>query len=177
MIQVFTKRLRKFRSAEDGALAFDFVLWFPFFLILMLFGVEVGLLAIKHVKLERSMDDTVRYVRLNTGGAPSHAELKTKICATNPVADCENNLLLEMQVQDLRNWDALPDQFACTDRSEEIQPMGEFSHGMDNELIVLRVCAKFKPLFSASLFGNAMVKDGAGDAMITKSTAFVQEPR
>ncbi len=177
MRQAITKKLRNFRRSEDGTLAFDFVLWFPFFLALMLLGVEVGLLAIKHVKLERSMDDTVRYVRLNTGGAPSHDDLKTMICSTNPVPNCSENLLLEMQAQDLRSWQPLPETYACTDRSEAILPMSEFSHGMDNQLMVLRVCAKFQPLFPASLFGNALVKDGAGDARITKSTAFVQEPR
>jgi len=177
MKQAITKRLRKFRSAEDGALAFDFVLWFPFFLAVMLLGVEVGLLTIKHVKLERSMDQTVRYVRLNTGASPTHEELKARICATNPVPNCSENLLLEMQVRDLRNWEELPETYACTDRSEEITPMSEFSHGLDNELIVMRVCAKFEPLFPSSLFGSALEKDGAGDAMITKSTAFVQEPR
>lgn len=167
----------RFRRNEDGTVAFDFVLWFPFFLILMLMGVEVGLVGIKHVKLERSMDETVRWVRLNTGASPTHADLKQMICSTNPVADCMQNVRLEMRTMDLRNWQNLPENYDCIDRAEPIDPMNQLSLGMDNELMVLRVCAEFDPVMPGGLYGTLLTLNDEGYASLRKSTAFVQEPR
>ena len=177
MIQRIFTKLRNFRLKEDGNAAVDFVIMAPILLVMMLAGVEMGMVTIRHALLERAMDDTVRWVRLNTGAAPIHAELKTMICSTNVVPDCENNLHLEMLVRDLRSWQGLPEEYACTDQSETILPMSEFSLGMDNELVVLRACAKFQPLFPNAMFGSVLTTDDAGDAMLTNTTAFVQEPR
>lgn len=177
MIQRIFTKLRNFRLKEDGNAAVEFVVMAPILLILMLAGVEMGVMTIRHGMLERAMDDTVRWVRLNTGAAPSHADLKAMICSADVVPDCDNNLHLEMLVRDLRDWETLPEQYACTDQSQTILPMSEFSLGMDNELVVLRACAKFEPLFPSALFGSVLTKDDAGDARITAMTAFVQEPR
>ena len=169
--------LRRFRRSEDGTVAFDFVMWFPFFLVLMMMGVEIGLVGIKHVKLERSLDETVRWVRLNTGTSPTHGDLKQMICSTDPVADCINNVQLEMRSMDLRNWAALPEDYDCIDRAEPIDPMDELSLCMDNELMVLRVCAEFNPFMPKGLFGSLLTVNEEGYASLRKSTAFVQEPR
>lgn len=176
--------LGRFRRSEDGTVAFDFVLWFPLFLFFMLIGVEVGLVGLKHVKLERSMDETVRWVRLNTGASPTHDDLKQMICSTNPVADCMSNVRLEMRNMDLRQWDGLPEDYSCIDRSETVTPMNELSLGMDNEVMVMRVCAEFNPfmpgskLFAKFLGDDTMLsKNENGYLSIRKSTAFVQEPR
>lgn len=177
MIQRMFTKLRKFRSKENGNVAVEFVIMAPIVLTMMLAGVELGMMTIRHAMLERAMDETVRWVRLNTGAAPTHAQLKTMICSADVVPDCDENLHLEMLVRDLRSWEALPETYTCTDRSETILPMSEFSLGMDNELVVLRACAKFQPLFPSALFGSVLTKDDAGDAMITNMTAFVQEPR
>lgn len=177
MIYSIKHALRRFRRKEDGTVAFDFVLWFPFFLILMLMGIEVGLVGIKHMKLERSMDETVRWVRLNTGAAPTHDDLKEMICATNPVADCMENVRLEMRNMDLRAWAALPEDYECIDRSETVTPMNQLSLGMDNQLMVMRVCAEFDPFMPSGLFSSLLTLNDDGFASITKSSAFVQEPR
>lgn len=184
MTHFIKRRINCFRRAEDGTVAFDFVLWFPFFLFLMLMGIEVGLVGLKHMKLERSMDETVRWVRLNTGASPTHADLKQMICSTNPVRDCMNNLHLEMVNMDLRQWTGLSDTYACVDHAEPIDPMDQLSLGEDNELMVLRVCAEFLPfmpgsgLFQMMMGGNSILTmDDEGYASMRKSTAFVQEPR
>ncbi|GAA6207142.1 hypothetical protein NBRC116601_04350 [Cognatishimia sp. WU-CL00825] len=170
-------KLRFFRKSEDGNAAVEFAIMFPVLLVFLMMSVEVGLMTLRHTMLERAMDDTVRWVRLNTGGAPTHEELKARICEYNVVPDCATNLHLEMVVRDVRNWTDLPSTFACTDASETIAPMSEYSFGMDNELVVLRACAKYTPIFPSSKFASALQTDGAGDTSITAMTAFVQEPR
>lgn len=177
MIYSIKNLFGRFRRAEDGTVAFDFVMWFPFFLILMMMGVEIGLVGIKHVKLERSLDETVRWVRLNTGASPTHGDLKQMICSTDPVADCMDNVHLEMRSMSLRDWDDLPEEYACINRAEPVDPMDELSLGMDNELMVLRVCAEFNPFMPSKLFGTLLTLNDEGYASVRKSTAFVQEPR
>ena len=69
MIQRIFTKLRNFRLKEDGNAAVDFVIMAPILLVMMLAGVEMGMVTIRHALLERAMDDTVRWVRLNTGAA------------------------------------------------------------------------------------------------------------
>ncbi|CUJ14586.1 TadE/TadG family type IV pilus assembly protein [Cognatishimia activa] len=183
MTYAIKKTLGRFRRSEDGTLAFDFVLWFPFFLFLMLMGIEAGLVGLKHVKLERSLDQTVRWVRLNTGASPTHDDLKQMICSTNPVSDCMQNVQLEMRSMDLRNWQDLPSEYQCVDRAEEVAPMNELSLGMDNELMVMRVCAEYlsimpgSGLFNKYIGSDSMTASAGNYGRILKTTAFVQEPR
>lgn len=184
MTYFFKRKLDHFRRSEDGVIAFDFVLWFPFFLFIMLIGIEVGLVGVKHVKLERSMDATVRWVRLNTGASPSHDDLKAMICSTNPVADCMENVQLEMRKMNLRDWENLPETYQCVDRSETVEAMDQLSLGMDNELMVLRVCAEFSNFMPSSGLYDAFIGTSSlfvptegGYGSIRKTTAFVQEPR
>jgi hypothetical protein len=55
--------------------------------------------------------------------------------------------------------------------------MANMSFGMDNELMILRACAKYEPIFPTSWFPNELTLDEAGDARLMAMTAFVQEPR
>jgi len=184
MTNFFKRKLDQFRRSEDGLVAFDFVLWVPFFLFIMVMGIEVGLIGVKHVKLERSMDATVRWVRLNTGATPTHDDLKAMICSTNPVPSCTENVQLEMVKMNLRDWQNLPETYSCVDRSETVEAMDQLSLGMDNELMVLRVCAEFSNFMPSSglydkfLGTNSSFVSSEGDyRSIRKTTAFVQEPR
>jgi Flp pilus assembly pilin Flp len=169
--------LRRTREDESGNTVVEFAIMVPVFLVFLMMTVEVGLMTIRSTLLERAMDETVRYIRLNTGAAPTHDDLKARICSLNIVPDCADNLKLEMIVRDIRNWEELPTEYTCTDQSEEIEPMGGYSFGMDNELVILRACAKFTPSFPGTSFATSLTLDGAGDARLTSMTAFVQEPR
>lgn len=168
---------RAFLRKEDGNAVVEFVIVVPVFLFFMVSAAEVGMMSIRNTLLEKGLDQTVRWVRLNTGAAPTHDELKAMICSTEVVPDCMDNLHLEMIRRDVRDWQALPSEFTCTDRSLEVQPMAELSFGMDNELMVLRACAKYEPLFPGTWFTDELVVDDAGDAHLVAMSAFVQEPR
>lgn len=169
--------LRRFQRDDRGNSAIEFALLVPIFLFFMMSAVEVGMMSIRNTYLERGLDQTVRWIRLNTGASPTHAQLKEMICAENIVPDCLENLQLEMVRRDIRNWQDLPTEVACTDRALEVQPMANLSFGMDNELMILRACAKFQPIFPSSWLASGMIQDEAGDAHLFAMTAFVQEPR
>lgn len=177
MMARLTTFICRFNRDEDGNAVVEFALLVPIFIFFMMAAVEVGMMSIRNTMLERGLDQTVRWIRLNTGAAPTHAQLKQMICAQEVVPDCMDNLHLEMVRRDIRNWQDLPSDLACTDRSLEVQPMANLSFGMDNELMILRACAKYAPIFPSTWFTAELTLDEAGDAHLVAMTAFVQEPR
>ena len=54
--------------------------------------------------------------------------------------------------------------------------MKEFTPGQQNQLMLLRACLRFDPLFPIDALGSALVKDANGQSAIYAMTAFVQEP-
>lgn len=168
---------RRFTRGESGTATVEFVIVFPFFLGVLLSAFELSLITMRETMLERALDLTVREIRLETGSAPQHDEIKARVCSRAPVIpDCEKNLRLEMLVINPRAWNDPEDEFDCTDQSEDVQPVRNFVNGMENELMLLRACAKFEPVFPGAGLGKTLSKDAAGMAALVAKAAFVQEP-
>lgn len=169
--------LAKRLKDDRGTASIEFVIVFPFFLGVLLSSFELSLITMRETMLERALDLTVREIRLETGSAPQHDEIKTLVCERAPIIpDCEKNLRLEMVQIDPRNWVSPDEDFDCTDQSQEVQPVRNFVNGMDNDLMLLRACAKFTPTFPGAGLGKSLSKDAAGMAALVASSAFVQEP-
>ncbi|MCA0869626.1 pilus assembly protein [Seohaeicola saemankumensis] len=172
------RKLSRFSRSENGSSTIEFAITFPSVIFLMLSGIELGFVNLHHSMLERAMDLTVREIRLGTGAAPQHDEIKDRICArAGFIEECGNNLKLEMVQVDPRNWagiDANPD---CTDKSEDVNPVRNFVNGLDNELMILRACAKIDPVFPTTGLGANMQKDDFGQYSLVATSVFVQEPR
>lgn len=170
--------LRHFRRSEDGTATMEFVIVFPIFMLILGSSFEIGTMTIRETMLERAVDMTIRDIRLGTGTAPQHDELKSIICDRSPILhDCDAKLRLEMIQLDPRAWVAPPENADCTDASRDVEPVREFVNGQENEMMLLRVCMKVKPVFPTTGLGKMLVKDGAGDYALVAKSAFVQEPR
>jgi len=176
-MSMFKRFLTRFRRSERGSATLEFVIVFPIFVVLMGSSWELGLITMRTTIIERATDLVVRDIRLGTGSAPQHDEIKQEICDLASILnDCENNLRLEMIQLDPRNWVAPPQEADCTDASEEVSPVRTFENGQENELMLLRVCFKVNPLFPSVGLGKKLVTDGAGQYALVASSAFVQEP-
>ncbi len=171
--------LARFRRDEAGSVeTISFAIWLPIILITLLTALEVGAYTARATMLERALDLVVRDIRLGTGTAPQHDEIKTAICERSVILpNCETNLRLEMLQRDPRAWDALPMTADCTDASLSVAPVRAFENGQSNELMVLRACAKVSPIFPITWMAEAIHKDGAGDYALMAATSFVQEPK
>lgn len=170
--------LSRFRRDEEGHATLEFAIMVPFLFVIMLSAVELGMLTMRYAFLERALDIVVRDIRLSTGAQFEHDEIRNNICdEAGMIPNCYNNLKLEMIVRDVRNWQALPSATVCTNRAEEVQPVTTFTSGQENELMVLRACAKIEPLFPTTGLGATFDVDSAGDYSLVATTAFVQEPR
>lgn len=174
----FVKRLfRRFRRGEKGNVTIEFVIIFPAFIVLFLSAFEAGILMTRWVMLERALDLSVRGLRLGAWSPPTHQELKDQICTDAAIIpDCDNSLLLELRPVSTETWQPLGTQATCIDRDSEIEPVVAFSGGNDNEMMLVRACAVFDPVFPSTGLGLRLPKDATGAYALISSSAFVNEP-
>ena len=179
MISHITSAWRRFARDESGNTnTVAFAIWTPVLLITLATALEVGVYTARATMLERGMDITVRDIRLNTGTNPQHNEIKEMICEQAAIIpNCNNTLRLEMMIREMRDFAAIPNNADCTDRALPASPVREFSAGHENELMVLRACAKIEPIFPMTWLASALSTDAAGDYAVVALSAFVQEPR
>ncbi|WP_170604395.1 TadE/TadG family type IV pilus assembly protein [Ruegeria arenilitoris] len=175
MLRLFSALARLCRK-EDGNATVEFVIVFPAIMFLVLSGLELAFVTLRHAQLERAVDLTVRDIRLNTGTSPQHDEIKALICDRAIfINNCAANLRLEMIRQDPFATVTVPTDPDCTDLAEVARPVRTFENGLENELMVLRACAKINPVFPTSAMGRALVNE-EGQYALTATTVFVQEP-
>ncbi len=171
--------LRHFCRNEDGQIAIEFVIMTPLIFTIFLTSIELGLYSKRQMWLDRGLDIAVREVRLNTASIPSHDALKQTICVNAGfIPDCSASLKLEMVVVNPRSFTPLDPSSDCVDRSQPIasQAAPNYQSGSEHDLMLLRACVKFDPIFPTTGLGFQFSKDNAGQAFMTAMSAFVQEP-
>lgn len=178
MIRRTKQFLRRFGRDEDGQLVIEFALAVPLIFTLFLTSIELGIYSMRQVFLDRGVDMTVRNVRLGTGVQFTHNDLKNSICdMAGNLPDCESALRLSLTPVNIRNFGGIGMPSDCVDVSQPIEPPTVFSLGLDNEMMLVRACYMFKPVFPSTGLGYAFTKDGSGRSKMVSISAFVQEPR
>lgn len=177
MMSFIRKHVFRLARDESGTATVEFVLVFPVYLALMIMSLELSLMTLRATMLERGLDMAVRDIRLGTGTAPTHDAIRDRICEEAfTIVDCENNLRLEMVPTDIRNLTSLGDNVQCTDRSEQGAPVLKFTPGQQNQLMFLRACVKYDPIFPGWDLATKLTKDDHGQVALVSMSAFVQEP-
>ncbi|MEM8654932.1 MAG: TadE/TadG family type IV pilus assembly protein [Pseudomonadota bacterium] len=169
--------LRRFRREEDGHMVVEFALAVPLMFTLLMTSVELGVYQVRQGFLDRGLDMAVRNVRLNTGANYTHSDIKAMVCEYSGfLSDCEDVLMLEMMPVSMRNFSGFPNAPECFDISMEVTPSTSFVHGAEHQLMMLRACYTFEPVFPMTGLGSAFEKDGAGRVNMVAMSGFVQEP-
>lgn len=169
--------LRRFWSGEKGNSTIEFALLVPLVFVFFMTSIEIGMYAMYQMWLDRGLDITVRSVRLNTGANYSHSDLKSMICEhSGNLEDCDQTIRLEMKPVDPRSFAGFTGGADCVDISQPVTPLRTFVHGGNHELMLLRACYKFKPVFPTAGLGKSYTKDGSGRFFLTSESVFVQEP-
>ncbi|WP_284164207.1 pilus assembly protein [Frigidibacter sp. SD6-1] len=198
MGQIFrflTARARRYRTDEDGASTIPFIIMAPFFIILTLSSIELGMLMMRHVMLERGLDMSVRELRLGLWIPASddgmtdeqrailHQTLRERICKNAAmIPDCDKVLSVELRPVSKDTWAPLAGGATCVDRSADALPVTEFKVGTSNDIMLIRACAIFTPVFPTAGLGASLRvadpndKDDWAYALVS-TTAFVNEPR
>lgn len=172
---------RRFRGNRQGTATIEFVLIFPGFVALFLVAYESGLMMIRDVLLERGVDLAVRDLRLAGAAPPSFDQFKANICAESmviPADECDQTLQVQLEPVDTIAWTTLDDNVRCIDQATTINPLDEttFTGGGSNQLMMVRVCALYQPLFKPTGWGMQMPSDGQGNYALVVKSAFVNEP-
>ncbi|KUP92066.1 TadE/TadG family type IV pilus assembly protein [Tritonibacter horizontis] len=171
-------RLRRFRAADEGNATIEFAVLFPLMLLVLFASVELGVITVRQIMLERAMDTTVRDIRLGTGGNMQHDDIRDTICARSGfIDDCETSLRLEMVQLDPFEWTGVGAEPDCVNSVEEVDAVTTFRNGGSNDLMFLRACMSFDPLFPHWGLADSMQKDGDGRIRLYAASAFVQEPK
>lgn len=177
MIRNVLQKLLRFGRAEDGTATVEFVLVFPAFMILFLSAFESGLLMTRHVMLERGLDMTVREIRLNTSITPTHNQVRKMVCnGAGIIPDCLETLKLELITIDPRNWQALRRSADCIDVDRPYKPVRNFVNGTQNQIMIVRVCSLFKPMFPGTGLGFQLPRKTGDYYALVSMAAFVMEP-
>lgn len=168
---------RRFLQDEQGNPTVEFVIIFPIYMLIFLASFEVGLLNVRQVMLERSVDLAVRQLRLGNPDVADHAGLKSAICArTVVINNCGDSVLIELTPISTDTWSGLEPAARCIDRKNELQPVTTFVPGSDNEMMMVRVCAVLDPLFPSTGLAAHMQLDASGGYALVSTTFFVNEP-
>ncbi len=167
---------RLFRR-EDGNATIEFVLLFPALITLFLMVVETGVLMTRSVMLDRAVDMSMRELRLGTLTPMTAEGLKKSICDNAVIiSDCKNVLTLELRPISTSTWTPLGGAATCVDRSQNIKPVLEFKPGIQNEMMLVRVCAVFDPFFPTTGLAAQIKLDSSGGYALVAMSAYVNEP-
>jgi len=162
---------------ENGNATIEFVILFPMLITIFLVVFETGLLMIRGVMLDRAVDVSMRELRLGTLTPMTQQGLKDSICSrTVIISDCGNVVLVELRKISTTTWTPLGGPTTCVDRSETVQPVLAFESGLQNEMMLVRVCAVFDPFFPGVGLAAQMQLDGNGDYALVTVSAYVNEP-
>ena len=170
--------LRRFWRDERATSTLEFVIVFPLTILLFIATFETGIMLSRQVLMERSLDDAVRILRLAQGLSITADDIEDAICDnTSAIPDCDNVLVVDLQVVDMSNYQMPADNVLCVDRNEiEIRPDNSFEQGQDNELILIRACAVLDRVLPISGWGLNLTRDDTGGLHMVASSLFVNEP-
>lgn len=176
-MRTFRKFLRRW-CGEEGSATIEFVFLFPFFIGLFASSFEAAYVTMRQAMLDRAVDIVVRNVRLGIGGTPTHESLKADICNTaGIIPDCDQSLHIEMELVSRDTWTMRTGAVQCVDRDEEITPNISFIPGNDNDVMLMTVCAVFKPMVPTTGLGLKLPKvNGGSHYALVSITAFSNEP-
>lgn len=171
------RRIQRAATEEDGTATIPFLLFLPFFMMLVISSLEMGILMLRHVMLERALDMSVRDLRLGTFTG-NYDAFKRNICnRAGVIPDCMNVLVVELRPVSTVTWQPLASGPVCVNRANPLVPLGNpFETGAGDELMLIRVCAKFDPVVPTTGLGFQLPKDNTGAYALISTTAFVNEP-
>lgn len=172
------RRLRDFAADEGATATMEFVIVFPVAMLLFIAVAETGMILTRQVLMERSLDEAVRVMRLAQNLSLTPDAIEDEICAnTSAIPDCDNVLIVDVQVLEPYAFEVPEEDPLCVDRNDmEIRPANTFQQGKDNEMVLIRICAVIDRLIPFSGFGLNLTRDDSGGMHMVATSVFINEP-
>ncbi len=173
----FMRRLARGFRKEEGTASIEFLFAIPVLMTIFMASFESGYFMIRHVMLERSVDLTMRELRLGLLGNIQHNALRTILCDRAVVlGDCATNLKIEMQPVSTATWAMPTAPTTCVDRAVPIDPVTTYVPGGGSEPVLVRICVRQDTMFPSTGIGLGLQKDGLGGYALLARSVFVNEP-
>lgn len=178
-------RFGRFLRDESGTATIEFVFMFPIVFLLFTASFEGSLYMVRYVMFERAVDVVVRDIRLGNLDGESHSVIKEQICESGmmvgSIDECVKSLRIWMQPIDTDDFAMVAPPRSCVDRSQDINanppPGDEIAFGIDNEIMLMRICWKEEPMFPTTAVSVRMPVDQAdGNYALIVTSVFVNEP-
>lgn len=170
-------RINRMWKSESGTATLEFVICIPVIMAIFMASIESGVLMVRHVMLEQSLDMTMRDLRLGNFVNPTTTTIKDEICKRSVILhDCETNIRIELQSVNTATWAMPAETPGCVDRGAAIQPATTFNPGAQHEVMLVRVCVTMDALFPAKGIGLSLPKDAGGGYGLIATSVFVNEP-
>lgn len=167
----------RFARDRRGSVTVEMVILFPILFAVFLMAFELGILNVRQMALARATDIAVRDVRLGAPGVADFEGFRDRICETAAIIrNCPDVLRVEMRSLPAAAWTMVTAAPKCVDRAETIDASFDFRNGVGNELMFIRVCALFQPIFPGTGLGRRLPKTAEGDYALIVTGAFVNEP-
>lgn len=166
--------LKKFSRNEDGSAVIPFAIWFPVFIMFMVSGIELGTISLRHTNLERAVDLTSRYFRLNPGQPVNDRAIANRICnLARSLPDCQQNIRVQLEMVDLRAGERPTPLESCTNRNSrpELVVLGE-----NQEIAFFKVCYRYRTITGVGYLGNVIASENGDFVSLVSSSAFIIEP-
>ena len=175
-----TALLARFARDERGSATLEFVLLFPAIWLFFMLSIETGTLSMRQVMLERGLDLTVRDVRIGVMPNPTHDDLVKRLCQhASLLPNCLESTRLEMIPANARNFTTPTRSVTCIDRSATGSTVIDVTNGLNNQLMILRVCSLFKPTLAMAFIGHKLAAPPPGSSdeyALAATSAYVMEP-
>lgn len=179
MRSVLLKHIVRFLRREDATATMEFVILFPIIMILFIASFETSMIMTRQVMMERTLDQAVRILRLAQGLTISPNDIRDAICDnTAMLPNCTELLTVDLQRVDRATYAMPGDNDICATRGEETvaHPSNTFNVGVDNDIMLVRVCLIIDRLVPFSGYGLNLTRDDSGSMHMTAASIFVNEP-
>lgn len=175
---MIARLLQRFRRSERGTATVEFVIAVPLVLAFLLSAIDYGVVMLRQVFLDRSVDLAVRQVRLGNVNATSFEGFRTMVCDnTFLIADCENAIAIELRPIDTSTWANLTTPAQCVNREADIAPTLAFDPQPGTEtLMLIRVCVVADPFIELTGMVLGLDEDPSGGYLLVSRAAFANEP-
>ncbi|MBF9045288.1 hypothetical protein HKCCE4037_18235 [Rhodobacterales bacterium HKCCE4037] len=173
-----TCHARRFWKDEGGTATLEMVIMFPLMMLLFMAAFETAIILTRQIMLERTLDMSVRVLRLAQGVVTDADAVRDTMCAnTSLLPNCEELLTIDLQV--INDDFTMPDNNQiCAGRNNDmvIAPDNTFNQGGNNEFVLIRTCLIVDRVLPFSGFGLSLARDASGGMHMMASTIFVNEP-
>jgi hypothetical protein len=169
--------LNRFRRGEEATAATEFVVLFPLVILIFCTAFEAAALTLRQAMLDVAAGEVTRELRLSSGATPGAAELVAFVCDKAVVfPDCENAVSIELAPVDTETWEVSRATMQCIDRDDGFVPVQSYVAGGGNDVMLVRICAVFEPIFPTLGLGAQLTRVNESDYALVAAAAFVNEP-